>query len=261
MILRDFRSAASETYDLIVVGGGVYGICLTLEAARQGLRPLLLERGDFGSQTSWNSLRVVHGGLRYLQQLDLRRFRQSVGERAWFLTHFPDLVRPLECLMPLYGRGLRRPSVFRLAFAVNELLSWGKLRKPSGERLLPPCRVVSCQETLERFPVADRDELAGGAVWFDAFMPMPHRLLVEMLHWSTACGATTLNYAEATSLPCKERRRLGVTVVDRISGEEALFSAPVVVNTSGPWCRETAMRLDRDIESLHQVSVGFNVYT
>ena len=259
MIARDFRSAAAEDYDLIVVGGGVYGICLTLEAARQGLRPLLLERGDFGCRTSWNSLRIVHGGLRYLQQLGLRRFRQSVGERAWFLTHFPDLVQPLECLMPLYGKGLRRPSVFRLALAANEVLSWGRARDTSGERLLRPGRVISSRETLEMFPIAAKDDLVGGAVWFDAVMPLPQRLLIEMIHWATACGATVLNYVEATAMPEQERRHLGVAVVDRTDGEESLVHAPVVVNTSGPWCRDVAQRLDRDIADIHQVAVGFNV--
>ena len=89
VIARRPNRAAKETYDLIVVGGGVYGIALLLEAARRGMKPLLLEQSDFGSETSWNSLRIVHGGLRYLQSLDLPRFFESVGERRWFLRQPP----------------------------------------------------------------------------------------------------------------------------------------------------------------------------
>ncbi|MEZ4484846.1 MAG: hypothetical protein R2864_09680 [Syntrophotaleaceae bacterium] len=70
-----------------------------------------LKKQDFGSQTSFNHLRILHGGLRYLQSLDLRRFRDSVAERSWFLRHLPGLARPVDCLLPLYGNGLHRPAV------------------------------------------------------------------------------------------------------------------------------------------------------
>src|SRR5689334_6547067 len=148
-LARDPRTAAAGSYDLLVVGGGFYGAMLTLEAARRGLSVMLVERDDFGGATSWNSLRIVHGGLRYLQSLDLSRYRESVAERRWFLEHFPDLVEPLPCLMPLYdpprGGWLRRPAAFRLAFAVDEALSRSQ-----------PGRIVDAAETLRLFPAADR---------------------------------------------------------------------------------------------------------
>ena len=75
--------SASRRYDLLVVGGGIYGVALIFEAARRGYRTILLERDDFGGGTSWSSLRIIHGGLRYLQTFDLRRFRESVAERRW----------------------------------------------------------------------------------------------------------------------------------------------------------------------------------
>ena len=78
-IVRDPQEAAQRPYDLIVVGGGIYGVCLCLEAVRRGLKPLVVERGDFGGATSWNSLRIVHGGLRYLQNLDFKRITESVN--------------------------------------------------------------------------------------------------------------------------------------------------------------------------------------
>lgn len=259
IIRRDLPATEAATYDLVIVGGGIYGIALTLESARRGYRPLLLERDDFGSHTSWNSLRIVHGGLRYLQQLDLRRFRQSVSERTWFMKHFADLVQPLECLMPLYGRGLKRNSIFRLALATNDLLMTGKSRGPSGERLLPMGKVLSRDETLQRFPLAQREGLQGGALWFDAMMPKPSRLMIEMLRWATACGATALNYTEATGLEPRGSAQLGVEALDQVTGRRHVFKAPVVVNSAGPWCREVASRLDRDIADLHETSIAFNV--
>ena len=112
-ILRDPKAYTDEDYDLVVVGAGIQGAALFLEASRRGMRALVLDKGDFGGSTSWNSLRILHGGLRYLQTLDLPRFRQSVRARRWFFQAFPQLVRPLPCLMPLRGKGLKRNSVLR----------------------------------------------------------------------------------------------------------------------------------------------------
>ena len=82
---------------------------LLLYAAGNGLKTVLLERGDFGAETSFNSLRILHGGLRYLQSLDLRRSRESIREQRWFLRELPDLIHTLPYLLPLYNQGLRRP--------------------------------------------------------------------------------------------------------------------------------------------------------
>ena len=93
---RDPQALAGERYDLVIIGGGIYGIMVALEAARRRLRPILIERDDFAAATSANSLGIIHGGLRYLQGLDLSRFRASVAERRWFLRHFPDSARPTQ---------------------------------------------------------------------------------------------------------------------------------------------------------------------
>ncbi|RPH57928.1 FAD-dependent oxidoreductase, partial [bacterium] len=169
VIDRDPDDAAAGSSDLLVIGGGMYGAVLALEAARRGISTLLLERGDFGRETTWSSLRILHGGLRYLQRLDLPRFRESVGERRWFLRCFPDLVEPLPCLMPLHdpprGGRLRRPGIFRFALRVNDLLA--------RERALPPGRLLSAAETVELFPGVDRAGLRGGALWYDAVAKDP----------------------------------------------------------------------------------------
>ncbi|MFB3103980.1 MAG: FAD-dependent oxidoreductase, partial [Pseudomonadales bacterium] len=125
---------ANDQFDLIVVGGGIYGACLVLESARRGLRPLLLERDDFGGGTSWNSLRIVHGGLRYLQHLDLARYRLSASEQAWWLNQFPDQVQPLSCLLPLYNRGLRSTHLMRAALWMNNHLGALVRRQSFGDR-------------------------------------------------------------------------------------------------------------------------------
>jgi glycerol-3-phosphate dehydrogenase len=260
MIGREPQKAAATTFDLIVVGGGIYGVCLTLEAARRGMKPLLLERDDYGQHTSWNSLRILHGGLRYLQNLDVRRLFDSVRERDWFLNAFPDLVRPLPCLMPLYGRGLRRRSVLRVALMANDLLSlpWNRRKRDPVDRL-PRGRVLSTEEAVARFPAVDRIGLQGGALWYDAFMPEPQRVLVEMLHRACALGAVTLNYVEAEELEVDSGRVVGVHGRDRTSGTGHLFSSEIVVNCCGPWAGDVAQRFDRDAPALFRPSLAFNL--
>ena len=124
MIVRDLRRAADEEFDVVVIGGGIYGASLLREAALRGVSACLCEALDFGGVTSQNSLRILHGGLRYLQTLDLRRFFQSVASRRSAARRFPRLVRQLPCLMPLYGPGLKRPAVMRAALALNDVLSF-----------------------------------------------------------------------------------------------------------------------------------------
>jgi len=255
LIERDLRAASSRRFDLLVVGGGIQGAVLALEAAQRGLATLLVERGDFGGETTWNSLRIVHGGLRYLQNLDLRRYRESVAERRWFMRHFPDLVQPLPCLMPLYdvprGGRLRRPAAFRAAFAADSVLD--------EDRVLPRGRLLDAAETARHFPEADRDGLRGGALWYDAMVPDPHHLVTEILRWACQGDAWALNRVEAVELLIEDGRIRGARAVDGDSGRDLEIQAERVVSCAGPWVRCLARRFDRDVPGLFQPLIAFNL--
>lgn len=258
VIPRDPAKLAATDYDVVVVGGGVYGIALTLEAARRGVSVALVERDDFGGATSWNSLRIVHGGLRYLQSADLHRFRESVTERRRWLIEFPDQVQPLPCLMPLYGRGLRRPVVLRAALTGNDWLSRRRNDGVRPDRVIPDGKILNTADTVSWFDAVVRDRLVGGALWHDAIMIDSQRLIVEMLHWATAAGADVLNQAEATSLEVGNGAVRGLTAVDRLDESPIRIRAPMVVNCAGPWARDVASRLDRDVPELFRYSIAFN---
>lgn len=263
---RDPQAAAAASWDLIVVGGGIQGVALALEASRRGQRALLIERDDFGCATSGSSLRILHGGLRYLQSLDLPRFRESVAERRWFLRHFPDLAEPLPCLMPLYdpprGGRLRRTSAFRLALAANDVLSRRRNEGVRADRWLPEGRVLEAAETLRLFPGADRQGLRGGALWYDGYLPDPQRLLIEMLRWACSLGAQALPHVEASGLlidPVGNGRVAGVRAVDRVTGRSLELASSTVVSCAGPWSRTLAARFDRDLPELFRPVLAFNV--
>ncbi len=259
MIARDPQACADGSYDLVVVGGGIHGAMLTLEAARRGLQVLLLERDDFGGATSWNSLRILHGGLRYLQSLDLRRYRESVAERRWFLRHFPDLVEPLACLMPLYGNGLRRPAVFSAALALDARLSRRRNEGVAPDRHLERGRVLEAAETVALYPAINSSGLQGAALWNDAYMPHSPRVLIEVLRWAASAGAQMLNYCEAKELALDDGAVTGVTAIDRRTGRSCRFRARRVANCAGPWSREVAAAFDRDRTELFRPVVALNL--
>ena len=249
-IIRDCAAAAAEKYDLIVIGGGIYGIMLALEAGQRQKRVLLLEKEDFGGATSLNHLRTIHGGLRYLQSLDLPRFFESVAERRWFLTHFPALVQVLPCLMPLYGRGLKRPVIMGPALLLNDCLGLTRNRGVGSPKQLPRGRLVSSGFMDKVFPQIDRKGLQAGAMWYDAAAPEHQRLLMEILRWACALGAVALNYVQAESLLLHNSEVRGVLARDQQSGQHHEFRSPLVINAAGPWCRQLAQKFDRDYPRL-----------
>ena len=259
VIERDPQAAAGRRYDLVIVGGGIQGVSLALEASRRGRSVLLLEKGDFGSGTTWNNLRIIHGGLRYLQRLDLSRFRDSVRESGWYMRNYPELVQPLPCLMPLYGRGLRRPSVLATALWVNDLLTrYWSAGRPAGRRL-PRGGVIGPTETAARFPGVERRGLKGAAVWYDAFAPDSQRIVIEMARRACGHGATMLNYLEAMRLLTRDGAVEGVEGRDLVAGRSWSFRAPAVVNSTGPWCPEVARRFDSEVEGLFSPVLLFNL--
>ena len=249
-ILRDPAAAARGTFDLIVVGGGIYGIAATLEAGRRGLRTLLLERDDFAAATTANHLRTLHGGIRYLQSMDLPRFYESVCERRWFSQHFPGLVEPIPCLMPLYGNGVKRREVFLFGLLLNDILSSQRNRGVVPARHLPTSRIVSTAETQRIFPSVDGRGLKGSARWYDIAMPEPQRLVLTLMHAAAGTGATFLNYTEATALTTSDGRVTGVRALDHESGREFDFAAPKVLIAAGPATRALAARWHKDQPAL-----------
>jgi len=258
-IIRDPEEASRAKFDVIIIGGGIYGAMFSLEASMRGLSSLLLERDDFGAHTSFNSLRIIHGGFRYLKDFDLQRYRESVHERTWFLKTFPHYVRSLPCLMPLYGKGLYRPSIFRGALYLNELLSGKRNIGIKEDNWIPPGRILDRRETRKIFPAVDLNGLKGGAVWFDGFAPDSQRLLIDIIRWSCGLGAVALDYMEVEEPIVRDNHVAGVKALDKAKEESFIFNADKIVNAAGPWCREIASKFQEDKSSLFKPSIAWNV--
>lgn len=257
-VRRDPAGAAGRDFDLIVVGGGIYGAFMALEATGAGLRTLLLERGDFGGGASGSSLRIAHGGLRYLQSLDLERFRRSVREREWLRATFPHLVQAMGCLMPLYGRGLKRPGILRVALRANDFGVRHYARIP-GAGSWPRGRVLDPRMTRELYPSVPGGELEGAAFWYDGRIRSAPRLLMEVLRWSCGMGAEALNYLEVLEVQVRGGKVRGVLGRDRLGGRDLTFRAPLVVNAAGESVARLAATAGLAAPDLFHPTLAFNV--
>lgn len=238
---RDLDAAEQDHYDVIVVGGGIHGVCLLYEASRRGLRGLLVERGDFGGETSWNSMRILHGGFRYLQSLDIRRYIESVRSRRWFMRMFPGLVEPLDCIMPLYGDGVKRPDAFRVAVAMNRRLI-GFEGREMGEPKLSPGAVLSASDVAQEWQQVPTVGLRGGGAWTDARMLSPERMLIHLLRVAVGRGCRALNYVSAEGLVTSDGSVRGIVAQDVETGRVLRLSADLVINAAGPSCKALAQQ-------------------
>ena len=150
---RDLSRLTDSEFDLVVIGGGIFGACAAWDAAQRGLSVALIDRGDFCSATSANHLKMVHGGIRYLQHGDIYRLRQSSGERRAFLRIAPHLVRPLPVVIPTYGHGMKGKAVLRTGMAIYDLLAADRnqgITDPA--RRIPPGSSLETNEVLRMFP-------------------------------------------------------------------------------------------------------------
>lgn len=256
---RNPARASQREYDLIIIGGGIYGVMLAMEASLRGCTALLLEKKDFGGATSYNSLRIVHGGLRDLQTLNLRRYWEFGRERRWFLECFPNLVERLPVLVPLYQRGLLRTELFKIAFFLDRTLLPHRDRAVSGTQLLPPGKIISAAEVKKHFPQVNERGLSGGAFWYDAAIPNTQRLITEVLLRVCRAGAVALNYMPAVELLQDQHQVVGVRSHDALDDTYYDFSSKVVINAAGPWSQDVAQRFDQDTPDLYSHSVAWNI--
>lgn len=233
---RNTSSMAGKEYDVVVVGGGIFGACAAWDAALRGLSIALIEKRDFCHASSANHLRMVHGGIRYLQHADLCRIRESSHERSELLRIAPHLVYPIPIVVPTYGHGIKGKEFFGMGILLYDLLTfdrnWG-IRDPS--RRIPRGHFISRQEILRLFPGLDEKGLTGGAVFHDGQMYNPQRLGLSFLKSAVNAGADVANYAEVTKFLQRRNRIFGVKVRDAFTGEEFEIHSRLVLNAAGAW--------------------------
>jgi glycerol-3-phosphate dehydrogenase len=216
---------SGEEFDVLVIGGGITGCGVARDAAMRGLRVALAEQDDFASGTSGRSSRLIHGGIRYLEQGQLHLVRESIRERQTLLRIAPHLVKPLAFTWPLY-RGARIGKLkLSVALLIYQLMAGSRSRRHAA---------LNAAETLDREPSLESDGLVGGAVYYDACTDDSRLTLVNAVAAQNT-GATVRNHTQVTEIIRHQGKAIGAVAASRFSGEAEEIRARVIVNATGVW--------------------------
>jgi glycerol-3-phosphate dehydrogenase len=229
-----------QTYDLLIIGGGINGAGIARDAAMRGLKVLLLDKGDIASGTTSWSTRLIHGGLRYLEHGEFGHVRESLREREHLLTIAPHLVKPLPLLIPIYDGNRRGKIAIRAGMIAYDLLSFDK--SLSRYRMLTP------EEATDYAPGLDRTGLRGAAIYYDAQIEYAERLVVENALSAAEHGARILTYARVDEFIVEDNSVRGVRFIDVLSGSSHIARAAFTINVSGPWVDEVLSRAGAGVE-------------
>jgi glycerol-3-phosphate dehydrogenase len=229
---RRFADLKNKNFDLLVVGGGIYGAWTAYDAALRGLSTALVDKGDWAGATSSASTKLIHGGLRYLEQGNLRLVRKTLVERRRLMRACPHRVWPLCFGIPLYDGGRIGKWPLRLGLELYDLL--GGMRNSEQAH-----RFLSKEEFMIRFPWLRTAALQGGAIYGDA-QTDDMRFVLELVHGALHAGAACVNHCPVVAYREEAGRAVGAIVKDSVSGEQTLVHARCIVKTMGPWVAEAA---------------------
>ncbi|HAQ06945.1 MAG TPA: glycerol-3-phosphate dehydrogenase [Bacillus bacterium] len=216
----------TESFDLLVIGGGITGAGIALDASVRGMNTALLDMQDFSAGTSSRSTKLVHGGLRYLKQLDVKVVAEVGKERAIVYENGPHVTTPEWMLLPFHQGGTFGSFTTSIGLRVYDFLAGVK----KSERRT----MFSKEETLRREPLIKKQGLKGGGYYVE-YRTDDARLTIEVMKAAVDKGSTALNYSKVEELITDNGRIKGVIVKDQLSGEEYKVFAKKIINATGPW--------------------------
>ncbi|OCS85478.1 glycerol-3-phosphate dehydrogenase/oxidase [Caryophanon latum] len=232
-----------ELYDVVVIGGGITGAGVALDAVTRGLKVALVDMQDFAEGTSSRSTKLVHGGLRYLKQAQIKEVAELGRERAVVYENAPHVTTPLWMLLPFYTDGTFDKATTALGLTVYDYLA-GVKRK---ERKM----MLSSDEVLARVPTLKKDGLVGGGMYVE-YRTDDARLTIEVLKAAVMRGVQAVNYAKAVAIDEKNIAFTAVTIADCLTDATYKLKAKRVINAAGPWVDEVRSFVEK-VEGKHLV--------
>jgi glycerol-3-phosphate dehydrogenase len=249
-VKRNIDNLRNERFDLLILGGGITGAGVALDATLRGYRVALIDKGDFASGTSSVSSKLVHGGFRYLEHASFHLVYEALHERRLLLENASPFVRPLRFVIPFY-QGSRMPAwKARAGLVLYDLLA--------GTSNLHRSRPLSSQEVQADFPQLRADRLLGGAEYFDAQMD-DARLCLNVIRTAAFQGARIANYVEAVAFEKRDGKVTGVRAHDQVGGSELIIHARQVLNATGPWVDAVMRMADGPNEPVLQPTKGVHL--
>ncbi|GMR06850.1 MAG: glycerol-3-phosphate dehydrogenase/oxidase [Gammaproteobacteria bacterium] len=256
---RDIDRLSTETFDVLIVGGGIYGATLARQCALQGLKVALIEKDDFGGATSANSLKIIHGGLRYLQSMDIKRMRQSISARRRLLQIAANSVVPLPCVIATGKRFLRSRLLMGVALMLSNIISWDRNRGMAENSHIPNSKLLSRNE-YKRIVNEPADDVTGAAFWHDAIALNTERLTLDFILSAATNGACVANYVMAERYLLQKDRIIGIAANDTLSSKSFNISAKQIIDARGPWSRSTKPGLPKASDSRRPAwALAFNI--
>lgn len=220
----------SDTYDVLVIGGGITGAGIALDASKRGMKVALIEMQDFAAGTSSRSTKLIHGGLRYLKQLQVGVVMHSGRERAVVYENGPHVTTPEWMLLPMHRGGTFGPFSTSIGLKVYDLLAGVKKDEQKS--------MLNREQTIQKAPLVRQEGLVGAGYYVE-YRTDDARLTIEVMKKAVEFGATVLNYAKGDSFIYDDKNQIiGMDVKDLPTGSEFQIKAKKVVNATGPWVDE-----------------------
>ena len=232
---RIFNQSKETHYDIIIIGGGITGASVAYEAASRGLKTALFEKGDFGEATSAATSKLIHGGLRYLKNMEFGLVRESLTERRILENIAPNFVYPLPFMIPTYSNLKNNKQILFIGMLLYDILSFDKAFTWDKSKKLPFHQTIGAKKTRNLEPCIKDDKLTGSSIYYDCQNINPERLTLEILKSAIHYGAEAANYAKVESLIKKGDTIKGVKVKDLITDTEHEYTADLTINCTGPW--------------------------
>jgi glycerol-3-phosphate dehydrogenase len=226
---KTITNLSKEEFDLVVIGGGITGGGIALDAASRGLKVALVEKNDFASGTSSKSTKLIHGGLRYLKQFDFWLVKEVGSERAIVHKLAPHLVLPEKMLLPLIENGSYGKWLTSVGLKVYDILA-----QVTGD---DKRQMLEKKEALKLEPLLPK-KILKGAGYYAEYRTDDARLTIENIKTSLQFGATALNYASVTDFLYTDKKISGVVVKDELSGDDFKIKTKYVISAAGPWVDE-----------------------
>jgi glycerol-3-phosphate dehydrogenase len=219
-------SLEKEKHDVLIIGGGITGAGIALDAASRGMKVALVEMQDFAAGTSSRSTKLIHGGLRYLKQLEIKMVAEVGKERAIVYENGPHVTTPIRMILPIYQDGSLGKFSSSIGLRVYDFLAGVK----KHERR----KILSREEVLAKVPMLKKAGLIGGGYYVE-YRTDDARLTIEVLKKSITYGAKAVNYMKVVELLYENSKATGVRVIDELSGKEYRIYAKKIINATGPW--------------------------
>lgn len=260
---RLLENVSSRHFDIIVIGGGITGASVAYEAASRGLKVALFEKDDFGQATSAATSKLIHGGLRYLKNLEFGLVRESLTERRTWENIAPNFVYPIPFMVPTYNNLKSNRLILFMGMLLYDLLSYDKGWTWDRSKRLPLHCTISKNKTIALEPCVIQNGLTGSSIYYDCQNINPERLTLSVLRSAVTNGAQIANYAKVKSFLKRNGQIQGVRVLDSLNGQEHEFTSEITINCAGPWADLVLNSVINDENGGHSIrrSEGIHIIT